>query len=177
VTDQLQDFFFSNSIDTWNRLGLTDVWDVRERRALDLRLNHNEDITFVAKLSFPHQWIYCQDLWSRGPDVVQKVMQFLDLAIVPERFDHWLLVYRKWQKIQMDAQEFDYNREHIVESIVNNWYYEIDLTFDQEVIIQHLLIYKHNLNLKTWQLTKFPNNTQELHKLLEPNSHPIADIY
>jgi hypothetical protein len=70
--------------------------------------------------------------------------------------------------------EFCYNYKHIVDSVVNNWYYQIDLTFEQEVVIQHCLIYQHNLNLKTWELTKFPSNTQDLHKLLEPNIHPIT---
>jgi hypothetical protein len=72
--------------------------------------------------------------------------------------------------------QFEYNYKHIVESIVNNWSYPIDLTFDQEIVIQHCLIYHYGLNLKTWQLEKFPNNTQDLHKLLEPNIHPLGDL-
>ena len=40
-----------------------------------------------------------------------------------------------------------------------------------------MLIYKYGLNLKTWQLEKFPNNTKQLHELLEENIHPIEKIY
>ena len=41
-----------------------------------------------------------------------------------------------------------------------------------------MIIYKHNLGLKTWQLEKFPANTQDLHTLLESNTlHNLDDIY
>ena len=61
-----------------------------------------------------------------------------------------------------------------MDAIVNNWHYEIDLTFEQEVIVQHCLIYQHGLNLKTWQLEQFPRNTRDLHRLLEPNTHTVS---
>ena len=48
------------------------------------------------------------------------------------------------------------------------------LTLKQESIIQHCLIYWHNLNLKTWGLTHFPNNARLLHQLLEPNIHTVT---
>ena len=48
-----------------------------------------------------------------------------------------------------------------------------DLDVIQEAFIQRELIYKHNLNLKTFQLEKFIN-TQQLHNLLEPNIHPLG---
>jgi len=92
---------------------------------------------------------------------------------VANRYNH----NSDWQKKQLDLLDFCYNQPHIVDAIVNNLYYEIDLTFDQEIIIQHCLIYQHGLNLKTWQLEKFPNNTQDLHKLLEPNIHSVENIY
>jgi hypothetical protein len=46
--------------------------------------------------------------------------------------------------------------------------FELDLL--QEAIIQQKLIKNYNLNLQNWQLDKF-TNTQQLHKLLEPNVH------
>ena len=49
----------------------------------------------------------------------------------------------------------------------------LKLDIIQEAFIQHELIYKHNLNLKTWQLEKF-TNTQQLHNLLETNTHPLG---
>lgn len=170
----LQETFFKNSVNSWNSLGLTEIWDQRERLALDLRpfLRNEENSNH---LQGSHLWISCQELWTRGEVTALKMLKFLDLPVATERLPEWRLVYAKWQEIQLKQLEFNYIYQHIVDSIVNNWYYEIDLTFEQEVVIQHCLIYQHNLNLKTWQLTKFPTNTQDLHKLLEDNIHVITE--
>jgi hypothetical protein len=171
VISNFESVFYKNDIENWNSLGLNNVWDVRERRALARNLIK----TSVNKpnLNFDHYWLDSQNLWYNGQREIPKIMNWLALEIVADRFDAWLPIYHKWQQIQIDALQFQYNYQHIVDSIVNNWPYSIDLTFEQEVIIQHCLIYQHNLNLKTWQLEKFPTNTQDLHKLLEPNIHPL----
>ena len=101
-------------------------------------------------------------------------MNWVELPIDNDRYNQWVPIYEDWQQIQMNSLRFQYNYKHIVDCVVNNWSYNIDLTFDQEVVIQHLLIYQHNLNLKTWQLKKFPGNTKDLHLLLEPNIHPLT---
>jgi hypothetical protein len=59
-------------------------------------------------------------------------------------------------------------------------YYDIsdyNFEFYQEAIIQHIMIYKYGMNFKLWQLEKFPDNTQDLHKLLEPNIHKVDNLY
>jgi len=174
--DEIQNAFFKESINAWNNSGLCNAWDIRERRALDLRILSNPD-EVVTNFKSPHLWVDCLDVWTRGDIVIQTIMDYVELSIIPEQFERWLPIFKKWQKIQLNEIQFDYNYNHIIDSIINNWYYKINLTFEQEIVIQHFLIYKHNLNLKTWQLEKFPNNTQELHKLLEPNIHPVAKIY
>lgn len=176
LVEEVQNTFFKDSINAWNRKGLSDVWDVRERRALDMRI-YTDDEDFITGLTFPHLWVNCLDLWTRGQIVIKQIMEYLELGIDQDRLEQWIPIYRNWQAIQSNNLEFDYNCNHIVDAIINNWYYNINLTFEQEIVIQHLLIYKHNLNLKTWQLTKFPNNTQELHKLLESNIHQLPDTY
>lgn len=173
ITQERQQVFFGNSINNWNQLKLTNTWDQRERQALDTRPFQYTDKKFDG-LAYPHMWVSCQDLWYSGKHAALKMLQYLNLTVVPERLAAWQPIYNQWQKIQLQVLAFSYNCQHIVDSIVNNWYYEIDLTFDQEVVIQHCLIYQHNLNLKTWQLEKFPTNTQDLHKLLEPNLHPVV---
>ena len=163
--------FFQHSVDEWEKNGLKDVWDVRERLALDTRpfemLNENVD------LSFEHYWIDSRELWFNGDKKIPEIMDWLEIKVDSQRYNQWLTVYHKWRNLQSKTFSFQVNYQHIVESIVNGWSYPIDLTFDQEVVIQHCLIYQHNLNLKTWELTKFPNNTKDLHNLLEPNIHPI----
>jgi len=171
IQNSLDQAFFKDSILAWENMGLTDIWDVRERCALKKNL-------LVWKqpypdLNFDHYWIDAQNLWYNGEREIPKIIKWLGLDVEPDRFVLWQSVYREWQKIQLDALQFQFNHQHIVDSIINNWSYPIDLTFDQEIIIQHCLIFQHNMNLKTWQLTKFPSNTQELHKLLEANIHPL----
>jgi len=173
ANEEFQQVFFNNSIEKWNQLNLTHIWDQRERQALDTRPFYYEDTKFDG-LTYPHLWINCQDLWYNGEQAASKMLQYLELDLVPNRLRDWRPIYADWQKKQLKLVEFNFNCQHIVDSIVNNWYYEIDLTFDQEVVIQHCLIYQHNLNLKTWELSKFPNNTQDLHKLLEPNIHSLT---
>ena len=173
VRERFQQTFFSDSINTWNQLELTNIWDQRECFALNTRpfLPQHCD---TSAMVYPHLWINCQDLWTRGEEAAVKMLKYLQMNLDQERLVQWRPIYTKWQQKQLALLEFCYNYKHIVDSVVNNWYYQIDLTFEQEVVIQHCLIYQHNLNLKTWELTKFPSNTQDLHKLLEPNIHPIT---
>lgn len=174
IEDEFHSFFFDESINDWNALGLTDVWDVRERNALNTR---PLDPALDYHISGEHLRIDCREFWYDGIAVINRVMLYLGLAIVSERLEEWEEIYNKWRQQHVDAMSFVYNCDHIVSSIVNNWNYNINLTFNQEVIVLHFLIYKHNLNLKSWQLEKFPNNTQDLHKLLEPNIHQVPKIY
>ena len=173
--NEMQQIFFPDSVARWKELNLNNIWDIRERMALDLR--PFDIVETDIKIQHPHHWVSCLTLWTRTEDAVKDIMEYLELDINAERLQQWLPVCQQWQKIQLTALEFSYNQPHIVEAIVNNWYYEIDLTFQQEIVIQHCLIYQHGLNLKTWQLEKFPSNTQDLHKLLEPNIHTVSKIY
>lgn len=172
--DQLefQNLYFSKSLKKWEKLGLTNIWDVRERLALGTRPFtdlHKPNINF----SRPHFYVDSMEWFTQGQSVITKVMDFCDLKIDKSRWNQWISAYHNWQTILQPRLKFCYQLPHIIDSIINDWYYEIDLSFNQEVVVQHCLIYQHNLNLKTWQLEKFPNNTQDLHKLLENNIHPL----
>ena len=169
---EFESVFFQQSVKTWNDLNLTNTWDLRERLALDTRPFDFEKTKF--DLSIPHFWLDSHELWFNGDKKIIEILKWLEIDIKHERFDHWIKVYSEWKLLQMKNIKFQFEYNHIVDAIINNWDFSIDLTFDQEVIIQHCLIYNHNLNLKTWQLEKFPNNTQDLHKLLEDNIHPIS---
>lgn len=167
--------FFQRSVKQWEELELKNIWDTRERLALDTRpFQFREE---NVDLSINHFWIDCYELWFNGDKKVPEILDWLEIKIDTNRLSQWLLVYHKWRDLQSKTLSFQHTHQHIVDSIINGWSYPIDLTFDQEVVIQHCLIYQHNLNLKTWQLTKFPSNTKDLHALLEPNIHPVENIY
>lgn len=173
VRTAYQEIYFQKDINTWQDLNLISRWDDRERQALNCRPFNTVGVE--PHLTGQHLWISSLDLWTRTEQIIKKIMKFVELEIDLTRLTEWLPICKKWQDKQQQLLEFAYNYQHIVKSIVNNWYYEINLTFEQEVVIQHCLIYQHGLNLKTWQLEKFPDNTQELHKLLEPNCHVLND--
>jgi hypothetical protein len=172
--NEFDSIFFKDSVEQWSTMGLTDQWDIRERNALNLRPMAPIHEYYITH---PHLRIDCREFWHNGIDVMNRTMAYLKLNIMPDRLEQWKNVYYQWQKIHMKSMEFVYNCDHIVSAIVNNWDYAINLTFEQEVVIQHFLIYQHGLNLKTWQLEKFPNNTNQLHNLLESNTHQIPRIY
>jgi len=151
------------------------IWDQREIIALNIRpfdLSHTNNVNgFKNK----HMWIDSRSLWTSGQKLLPQVLDYLELSLDRNRFEQWKLVYAQWQENLNDNLIFMESLDHIVNAIVNNWYYQLpDLSLYQEAVIQHCLIYQHNLNIKNWQLSKFPNNTQQLHKLLEPNIHPLS---
>ena len=179
VKNHYDSLFFQDSIEAWTQQGLTNVWDKRERMALSCRPFDDSIFNgWTFDQTQTHLYIDAQSFWYNGMCTIEKIMSFLELSIDPTRFDTWAVVYANWQKQQLKILEFEFNYQHIIDAIINNWYYDIsDLTFEQEVIIQHCLIYQHGLNLKTWKLEKFPANTKELHRLLESNIHTVPSIY
>jgi hypothetical protein len=149
------------------------AWDQRELLALDMRPHKIFSLLNNIDLSLPHCFIDGQEWVTQGELAMHKIMDFSKLPIRVDRLEAWRPVYQQWQRIQAKPMAFAFQFEHIVESIVNGWYCPIDLTFHQEAAVQHSLMFDHGLNLRNWGLTKFPNNTQELHRLLEANTHLI----
>jgi hypothetical protein len=98
-------------------------------------------------------------------------MSYLGKSIDDARWNHWVTVYTKWRNVHLDVLRFGWNLSHVVEAIVNGYDYDLtplNLDIIRESIIQGHLIKYHGLNLKTWNLDKFPFNTKDLHDLLEP---------
>jgi hypothetical protein len=176
----IEQSFHKKSIDKWKDLGLTNIWDVRERRALDTRPLNVSTSKFADRCDFsrPHFRASVCDLWHRGVELLHQIMAYLDIPIDSDRLQQWIPVYHDWAQKPLALMKFGDSFDDTIKCIVNGWYKELpELTFDQEVIIQHALIYQHNLNLKTWQLEKFPRNTIDLHQLLEPNTHKLVHTY
>lgn len=176
--DEQDQLWNHSSAEQWNSTGLTDLWDRRERLALDIRpigkigVDCASDNFAEADLTKEHIRIGVKDLWCRGEQTFVKLMDYINLPVDSARWVAWQEIYKQWAITQLYILEFIDNLPYILEAIVNNWYYRLPvLSFNHEVLIQHFLIYKYNLNLKTWQLDKFPNNTQALHSLLEANTH------
>lgn len=174
---EYDDFYFKQSQTQWQDMGLTMPWDQRERLALDLR---PFDTAWFPRLGLDRDYLHvnCQDLWNLAPEILQQTFDFLKLKIVESRWTSWLEIAQIWQTKQHQSLRFFHSLDHIVDATLNGWYYPLPkMELWQEAIIQHCLIYKHGCNLKTWQLEQFPNNTQALSLLLEPNIHKVSKIY
>lgn len=175
--NEMDSVFFKQSVDSWEQSNLTEIWDIREQQALRCRPFNKSVIDYNLQFDFDHLWLDARSFWYHGGRAIKQIMDYFELTIDPVRMSKWHDIYKAWQALHVSRQEFIYNCDHIVKAIVNNWSYELpELSFTQEVIIQHCLIYQFGLNLKTWQLSKFPKNTQDLHKLLETNIHPIKNF-
>lgn len=156
------------------------TWDLREHLALDMRFLDPQqfNIEDTADFSKLHFRASASDLWCRGVELFQQIMLYLDLPIDPVRWKTWIPLYHEWAQKPLALMAFGDNFDDTIKCIVNGWYKVLpEFTLEQEAMIQHALIYRHNLNLKTWQLEKFPRNTIELHQLLEPNIHVLVHTY
>lgn len=170
------DTYFNESNAVWQKLQLNDVWDHREFLALNLKPHYVTRIEPKFQSINGHFFLEAFDLFNCFDNTVRDLFDHLDLTINESRWDNWISVYRKWQNIHKERMRFVWYFDTIVEAIVKGWDMDLsrfDLDIIQEAAIQHTLIYKHNLNLKTWQLEKFLN-TKQLHNLLEPNQHQLA---
>ena len=182
-TDKLVDdyltLFFDNTYSAWKKeLGKINVWDLREFYAINMKF-YNSNIGKYINYQKPNIYIDARELFFNGKETMINLINSLGLELDNNRLDSWLPIYLEWQEIQAKILKFSWNLPRICECIVNNLYYDIssyDLSFEQEAIIQHIMIHKYNLNFKVWQLEKFPANTQDLHALLEPNTHQIVQI-
>jgi len=149
------------------------VWDQREMLALDLQITQHLENPYID-FTAPHLRVNAEELWYQPRDVVHRCFEYIKMPMDNTRWKHWKTVANQWQQIQMPLLKFCRDIEHIVTATVNSWDFPLpELSLLQEAVIQHHLIYQHNLNIRNWQLETFPDNTNKLHKLLEPNQHAL----
>lgn len=172
VFDQYLDCFFDQARQRWDQ---DTVWDRREMLALIWRFDQLPlHLDQVYDAQRPHLRYDTDDVWNNLPAVLQEICLELDLAIDHTRLQHWHSVYQQWRELH--DPYFGRHLDRIIDAILHNKYLSLKrfrMGFWHEVLIQNQLLIKHRLNLRTWQLEKFPDNTQELHQLLEPSTHMI----
>ena len=169
------DEYFLGSKEKWQQHQLTNVWDHREFLALNILPFDIIKITDVSDLQFEHHYIDSFDLYHNTCSVVRTLFDYIELSIDSERWQQWDKVSKRWQQLHTGRTQFVYYFDCIIDYIIKGKSFDLtrfNLDIMQEAAIQHQLIYKHNLNLKTWQLEKF-KNTNQLHCLLEDNIHPL----
>ena len=169
-------YFFKESKKKWDQLQLNDIWDKREFMALNFNpYQHNSMLSYLDNTK-QFYFVNTMDIWTNLDQSVYEIFEYLDITIDEHRYKQWLPIYNQWKKYHSDNIKFVWYFETIVDSILKGFDFDLirfNLDIRQEATIQHTLIYKHNLNLKTWQLEKFLN-TKQLHNLLEPNIHDLS---
>jgi hypothetical protein len=174
--------FFSKSLDQWKQGSMEfHRWDRREFLALNLRPWEEKLMEGKVDFTIPHLYLDAQELWYDGLNTMIKTLDYLGLKLDDSRLDHWNNVYTEWQQIQFVHLAFTWNFDHIIECIINGRSHDLSrykLSLVKEAMMQHALIYKHGLTLKGWGLENFPDDTKDLHQLLEPNVyHDVEDLY
>ena len=123
-------------------------------------------------------YLDARDAWFMLDQSIDHIFNWLNMTIVAHRWPLWLEVYNQWRRFHYQRTRFFWYFPQIIKAIVQG--HDIDLRrleldLVQESIIQHELIYKHGLNLKTFGLEKF-SNTKQLHHLLESNQHQVGIV-
>lgn len=165
--------FFSDAEEQWET---KEIWDQREMLALCMRpKTFGETHAMALQTHFNNKldYITTDRLWSELDSIISEYTN-----IDPDKMQHWLDVYKRWQKVHdvKFAEDFKY----ICDDIVAARYRDLtdyNLTFNKEALLQHAMIYAYNLNFKTFGLKRFPSNTIDLHNLLEPNIHARDFVY
>ena len=125
----------------------------------------------------------CQfrDVVFEGESTIIKMMKFLDIPLDQGKLDHWRLMYKNWKGIVDHIIQFCDDIDLIVENTINST--DMDLTkykmnVLKEGIILHMLLFKHNLNLKR-PIDKFPSNTRDLRDMLiiDPDGKGDTELY
>jgi hypothetical protein len=172
------DRVFADKKGIWNELNLSSIYDTRERIALNFHpfvfdeqanivdtLHNNDNVLNLLAI----------DVWQNLDNTIYDIMNYIQVGIKSDRYVLWLEVYNQWKTLHTKRVMWCWYYDQIIEYILNG--YSMDLTrFDldiyQEATIQHTMMFKYNLNFKTFELTKF-TNTKQLHDLLEPNIHSL----
>lgn len=177
--EQHNDFikqYFNKDKQNWDNIGLSGIWDYREFLALSIRPFDIVKMTDTVNFDFDHHYIDTFEMYNHFDYTVNALFEYLELDIDDSRKDAWLSVYRQWQRLHHNRLHFVCYFDHIIDCIINGNYFDLsrlDLDIMQEAAIQHVLMYRHNLSFKTWQLEKF-TDTQQLHNLLESNIHTLT---
>jgi hypothetical protein len=177
IFNDFVEYFFKESVYKWNTLKLTELWDRREFIALNFNFKKSLQIKPNIKSGIGCYNIDTMDLFNTFDVTVRDLFEYLDIPIATHRWQGWLEVYNRWQQLHYNRLQFVWYFDAIVDSILRGNDFDLTrfhLDLVQEAAIQNSLIYKHNLNLKTWQLEKF-TNTKQLHNLLELNFHNLSN--
>jgi hypothetical protein len=114
-----------------------------------------------------------KDFWHDTETTMQHIMNYFELSIKKDRLETWIPIAKQWVNGIMPLIEFVEAVDGIADSIANGDDKPLNLTTDQQIVVQHILLFKHKLLLKNYE--KFPTNAKDVYLLLEPNTHKFSN--
>lgn len=154
-----------------------DAWDWREQLALAVRPWNRPWQDVYIDQTRPHVWLEAEDLWFDGQRIIPQLLQHWNLAVDQDRMTEWIPIWHRWHSMQIASLRFGWQLPTVLDAILQGWNRDLPrMDIIEEAVVQHCLIYAHDLNIQNWQLDRFPASARDLHALLEPNQHSIADI-
>ena len=173
IGDDLVDNLLENYLPEGNQYKNT-MWDLREFLALSFLPRASSSMSRILDKNTEFFRIDTLDLYCSFDNIIESLFCYLNLNIDLTRISSWTNIYNEWKQIHAKSVRWDSDFDKIVEAIVLGknielTYYDLDI-MQEAAILQELMI-KYNLSIKGYGLEKFPNNTKELHLLLEANFH------
>lgn len=147
------------------------IWQKRELLALYyFESIRNQTLCENLDSMTNHLCIDWQDFIYRFDTKVVDIFDWLGITIDDQRWNKWTNVYNQWQCTL--SNEFAKSLPDIISSIVHNL--DSDLTrfhmsTAKEIVLERLLLYKHNMGIRSYGWQKLPGNTRNWHAILAPN--------
>ena len=174
------EYFFGSDLRQWQSLDLNEIWDQREFLALNLRPELTASFADSAFTDHDHYGLIAGDHWFCLDRAICYLLDHLGLRRDMQQWNRWMDIYPKWSAIHYERMQFVWAFDQIMQSILHGRNMDLqrfNLDIVREAVIQHYLLYQHNLNLRSHGINKFVD-TYQLHQLLEPNTcHQLDQIY
>lgn len=167
--------YFVVNKEKWNEFN---QWDFREELALSLRPFETDG---KLNINLPEGLLYeitYSDMLDNLDILIDPILKFFNIKKNSDKFEHWKNIYQTWRMIH--DTKFYRNWRTIIDKIVSGKEFDLSdykMDFVKDTFIQHVLIYKYNLNIRGFGVVSFPLNTALIYKLLEENIHPLDKNY
>lgn len=144
------------------------TWEERELLSFFVFKQHESESeykTFEMPINDNFLYISIESLIDNFESTIRKIFNFINLDIHRENFDE---IYSEWIKLQF-YKDSDKNAKEILSAILNNKFLDWsdkNLSIVDEAWIQYQLRDEHGIEIKCWNLNKFPTNTEDLKSYL-----------
>ena len=178
ILDDFMETYFSDSKTNWEDV-INTPWDRREHIGVNFRpfMDLNPEEAYDLS-TLDHKKITYSDIYENLDSSIREIFEFIGNEIDEARYDNWIAIYEEWKQSVYDVVIWNRDFKKIIKGIVAGVDYDISryqIDILREAAILNELLYKHNLSIKGYGLEALPPNTKEIHDLLEPNFHTLAD--